>query len=123
MVYLADAVGTQTETIVVRGLSVGVSISEVAWQESLTGLLAGLILALLFLPIALLFWDDGRIAATVAIALFAACFIATVVALALPWALYRLGRDPAFGAGPVGTVITDLSSIAIYLTTAWVLMA
>jgi magnesium transporter len=123
IVYLADAVGTQTETIVVRGLSLGIPTSRVAWRESLTGLLAGLILAVLFLPAALLLWGETRIAATVSISLFAACFIATLVGLVLPWALQKLGRDPAFGTGPLSTVIQDLCSIAVYLWAAELLVA
>ena len=39
IVYMADAVGTQTETLVIRGLSVGVPISRVFRLESLTGVL------------------------------------------------------------------------------------
>ena len=36
--------------------------------------------------------------------------------VALPWLLHRLGKDPAFGAGPLATVmIQDLLSIVIYL--------
>jgi hypothetical protein len=31
----------------------------------------------------------------------------------LPYALARLGRDPAFGAGPLATVIQDLLSILV----------
>jgi magnesium transporter len=42
VVYMADAVGTQTETLVVRGLSVGVGIGQVAVRELLTGLLVGI---------------------------------------------------------------------------------
>ena len=39
----------------------------------------------------------------------------------LPWAFQRLGRDPAFGSGPLATVIQDLLSIAIYFTiAAWI---
>ena len=34
----------------------------------------------------------------------------------------RLGVDPAYGSGPVGTVIQDLLSIAIYLATATVIV-
>ena len=37
VVYMADAVGTQTETLVVRGLSVGVPIGEVLKRELITG--------------------------------------------------------------------------------------
>jgi magnesium transporter len=38
-----------------------------------------------------------------------------LVALALPWILHRLGIDPAFGSGPLATVVQDLLSIGIYL--------
>jgi magnesium transporter len=32
----------------------------------------------------------------------------------LPWLLVRLGTDPAFGSGPVATVIQDVLSLLIY---------
>lgn len=35
-----------------------------------------------------------------------------------PWLLSRLGRDPAYGSGPLVTVIQDLVSITVYLFTA-----
>ena len=48
IVYLADAVGTQTETLVIRGLSVGVSIGGVVRREVYTGLLVGITLPAVF---------------------------------------------------------------------------
>jgi len=118
VVYMADAVGTQTETLIVRGLSVGVSMYRVVWRELLTGLLVGGALALLFFPIGLWRWRQADVALTVSLALLFACSTATVVAMALPWVLYRLGRDPAFGSGPLATVIQDLLSIIIYFAIA-----
>ena len=41
--------------------------------------------------------------------------VSTLVALCLPWLLHRLGKDPAFGAGPLATVFQDLLSILFYL--------
>jgi magnesium transporter len=38
--------------------------------------------------------------------------------MALPWMFHRLGRDPAFGSGPLATVVQDLLSIAIYFLAA-----
>jgi len=114
IVYMADAVGTQTETLVIRGLSCGVPIRSVARREVLTGLLIGATLSLLFLPFALVVWDEPDVAVTVALALFASCSIATAVALGLPSLLNRFGRDPAFGSGPLATVIQDLLSLLIY---------
>lgn len=114
IVYLADAVGTQTETVVVRGLSVGVTIRRMLGRELLTGLAIGLALTLVFLPIAWWRWGQADIVLGVSLSLFAACSTATIVAMIFPWLLDRLGFDPAFGSGPLATVIQDLLSILIY---------
>jgi magnesium transporter len=58
----------------------------------------------------------------VALAILAACATASAVALALPWLLNRIGLDPAFGSGPLATVIQDLLSVIIYLTIATAMM-
>jgi magnesium transporter len=118
IVYLADAVGTQTETLVIRGFSVGVGIRRFAPRELLTGVLAGLILAAVFYPIAWLRWGEADVALAVSISLLAACSTATVIAMALPWAFDTLGQDPAFGSGPLATVVQDLLSILIYFAVA-----
>ena len=114
IVYLADAVGTQTETVVIRGLSVGVPIQRMLGRELLTGLVIGLALTLVFLPIAYWRWGQADMALGVSLSLFAACSTATIVAMAMPWLLDRFGCDPAFGSGPLATVIQDLLSILIY---------
>lgn len=118
VVYLADAVGTQTEAIVIRGLSVGVRIPQVAVREILSGLIVGLVIAAAFVPIATLVWGDVDVAVGVGLGLLAACSIATVVAMVLPWAFQRLNVDPAFGSGPLATVVQDLLSILVYFVIA-----
>ena len=114
VVYMADAVGTQTETVLIRALSAGVTVRSVVALELITGLVIGLIVGVVFLPFALIGWGDESVAIAVALALFASCSIASVVAMALPWAFQRLGKDPAFGSGPLATVIQDLLSIVVY---------
>ena len=118
IVYMAGAVGAQTTTLIVRGLSVGVPIREVVRRELITGLLVGIAVALAFVPVAVWRWDDSDVVIAVALALFAACSTASIVAMALPWALNRLGKDPAFGSGPLATVIQDLLSVVIYFLIA-----
>lgn len=122
IVYLADAVGTQTETLVVRGLSVGIPIARVVAREVWTGVLIGLGLAACSFPLSLWRWGQPSLSVVLSISLMAACSGATMVAMGLPWALHRLGRDPAFGSGPLATLLQDILSIAIYLTVArWLL--
>ncbi|WP_024876713.1 magnesium transporter [Saccharomonospora piscinae] len=118
VVYLADAVGTQTETLIVRGLSVGVPVRRVAVRELVTGVLIGVSLAAAAAALTLWLWGDGQVAVAVGIALMAACSIATVVAMILPWLLSRLGVDPVYGSGPLATVVQDLLSILVYLAAA-----
>ncbi len=122
IVYLADAVGTQTEALVIRGLSVGVTIGGVVRREVYTGLLVGVTLAAVFFPIGLWRWGDASMVAAVALAILAACATASAVALTLPWLFNRLGLDPAFGSGPLATVIQDLLSVIIYLAIATAMM-
>jgi magnesium transporter len=116
IVYLADAVGTQTETVVVRGLSLGVSMSQMFVRELVAGLVIGVVLALVAGPLVWWRWGDSTVALPVGISVLAACSTATVVAMSLPWLFDSFGLDPAFGSGPLATVVQDLLSIWIYLS-------
>ncbi len=115
VVYMADAVGTQTETVMIRALSAGITVRSVLRRELLTGLVMGVVIGAAFLLFALIGWGDAEVAVAVAVAMFASCSIATLVAMALPALFQRLGLDPAFGCGPLATVLQDLLSIAVYL--------
>ena len=86
-----------------------------ARRETATGLLVGVILAAVMFPTISWLWHDVALAAAVSLAVLAASTVATMVAMALPYLLHRLGYDPAFGSGPVATVTQDLLSIVIYL--------
>jgi magnesium transporter len=118
VVYMADAVGTQTETLLIRGLSVGVPIRRVLRVEVVTGLLIGIMVAAVFFGFALAVWGQADVALSVALALFASASAATVIAMTLPYVLNRFGLDPAFGSGPLATVVQDLFSIVVYFTIA-----
>jgi magnesium transporter len=115
IVYLADAIGTQTETITVRGLSLShAPIGRMLAGEVRTGLLMGALLGGVALGAAWLMLGQLRLAFAVGLSLFAASGIATTIGLALPWLLDRLGRDPAYGSGPLATIIQDLLTVAVY---------
>jgi magnesium transporter len=115
LVYLADAVGTQSEAIAVRRLSLTrAGIAHLLAGELRTGMLLGLALAALaFVPILLAF-GDARLAAAVSISIFIAGSIAAGLGILLPWFIASRGLDPAYGSGPVATVIQDILSILVY---------
>ena len=56
---------TQTETLAIRGLSVGIGIGRIARREALTGLLVGCLLAATMLPLISWLWHDPALAAAV----------------------------------------------------------
>jgi magnesium transporter len=115
IVYLADAIGTQTEAIVVRGLSLShAPIGRLLAGEMRTGALIGLCLGGLALPLVLLAFGDLRLALAVAVAIGCAGTVATSIGMLLPWFLALRGKDPAFGSGPVATIIQDVLSLLIY---------
>ena len=75
----------------------------------------GAVLSLLVLPTVWLAFGDVHLAAAVAISLFIAAVMATSIGFMLPWILHRRGIDPAFGSGPLATVLQDVLSLAVYL--------
>jgi magnesium transporter len=116
VVYMADAIGTQTETVLVRQMAYGpVSLLRQLGREGLLGVMMGVAIGGAA-GIGLWLWDGRRhVAVTVSLTILASAIVATLVASLLPWCLARLGFDPALGSGPVATVLQDLLSVAIYL--------
>jgi magnesium transporter len=115
IVYLADAVGTQTEAMVVRYLAVGhAPLGRLLRGELTTGLLIGACLIALVFPATLVSFGDVWLATAVAVAVGTAGLVACGVGLVFPWLLSRVGRDPAFGSGPVATIVQDVLSLLIY---------
>jgi len=123
IVYLADAIGTQTEAIAVRGLSTAhMPLHHLLAGELGAGVLIGLALSAVAFPAAWLAFGDLRLALAVAATITVAGAVATTVGLLLPWLLSRLGQDPAFGSGPVATVIQDVLSLLTYFGIVWLLL-
>lgn len=119
IVYLADAIGTQTEAIAVRYLSHGhAPLPRLLFGELATGLLLGACLCIVIFPLVVLGFNDLRLAAAVSLAVLAAGGFAASSGLLFPWLLSWAEKDPAFGSGPVATVIQDVASLLIYLCVA-----
>ena len=117
IVYLADAIGTQTEAIAVRGISLSrLSVARLIGGEIVTGMIIGGTLALVAFPPIWWWFQDVNLAAAVSIAILVSGIAATTIGVLFPWALSRLGRDPAFGSGPIGTIVQDVLSLLIYFS-------
>ena len=78
------------------------------------GSLIGAALGALALAPVYLAFGDARLAMAVAASIWVASTIAASMGLVFPWALARIGLDPAHGSGPVATVVQDILSIVSY---------
>jgi magnesium transporter len=123
VVYMADAVGTQTETVLVRRLAYGeVPLWTQLAGETLIGLSIGTIVAAVAAG-GLWFWGShATLAVVVGASLGVTAVVATIIASILPLGLARLGADPALASGPVATVVQDILSVGIYLMIATILL-
>lgn len=123
IVYLADAIGTQTEAVTVRGLSFSNgSLRTLLFGELVTGLIIGLALGGLAFPLIVLFFGDVVLAVAVALSICTAGGFATSVGLLFPWIIFRIGLDPAYGSGPVATIVQDVLSLAVYFIMVMILL-
>lgn len=123
LVYLADAVGTQTEAIAVRGLSLShTSIGGLLAGEVRTGLSIGLVLGALAFVATWLVFGDLALGIAVSLSLVAAAAVASGLGLLFPWILHALGKDPAYGSGPIATVIQDIITLVIYFAFVHLIM-
>lgn len=120
VVYIADAVGTQTQTLFIRSMALNkkLSLVQYVFRETKVGLL--LASALGFLGGAFVFfqWNSLDVGIIIAVSFFIAILIAIAVAMFLPWLFTKLKRDPAIASGPFASVLRDLTTLIIYFSIA-----
>lgn len=122
IVYMSDAVGTQTETIFVRYIKDHkVNLSKYLARELKIGICMGLVLGLLIGILVKLWLGANRVALTVGLAMGINVVVAPIVATTIAAILSTRRTDPALGAGPFATVIQDFISLVVYFLVAWVI--
>ena len=115
IVYMSDAVGTQTETIYIRNLAKKQgNFLTYLLKESLLGLALGALFGFLLGAVALIWFKSFDTALTVGLAMWITVAIAPIMAVVVPMFLQKERTDPALGAGPFTTVLQDLTSLLIY---------
>lgn len=115
IVYLSDAVGTQTQTIYVRDLKTGkANFKTYLVKESILGATLGSIFAMLTGLIILGWFKSAELAWAVSLGVFGAVFSAPLIALVITKVLQLEHEDPAVWGGPIATVIQDTVSVVIF---------
>lgn len=124
IVYMSDAVGTQTETFTIRDIALHpkVKFSQYfAKQIVITSIIAAILSSLLFV-LAFLFQQNTTVGTILSLSLFISILSTTTTGVILPEIFERLNLDPANASGPISTIIQDLLSVSIYLAIAQTLL-
>ena len=115
IVYMADAVGTQTQTIYARDLKAGkAKFRSYLGKELSLGVILGILFGVVSGAVVSVWIGDARLALSVALAMLAATASAPIIALLTTEAFQLIREDPAAGSGPIATVIQDMVSVVIY---------
>ena len=118
--------GTQTLTIVIRGLSVGTISQANAWRvlkkELLVGSLNGLIWAFAVAVVATVWYHDYGLGIIIAMAMVINLIVSALAGVGLPLLLQRLGIDPALAGGVALTTLTDVVGFFALLSLAAVFL-
>lgn len=124
MVYMADAVGAQSQILFIRNLAVNhhFTLRKYFFREFKIGLIIAFVCGTL-LSLITFFWKNQiNLGIIVGLSLFATCFLAVLIALLIPLILKRFNVDPATGSGPIATLVRDVLSLFIYLEIATLLL-
>ncbi len=119
-------IGTQSSTIVVRGLATGrlnlKQVWEVVFKELAIGFLLGFFYGLLLGFVAHVHYDLWLLGVTVGLAVISSMTIAATVGSLVPMVFARINIDPAVATGPFVTTSIDILSVFFYFQIATVLL-
>ena len=111
--------GTQTVTLVVRGLAVGTITDANARgllvRELMVGVLNSMLWALIVALVAIAWFHNLALGLIIAIAMIINLVFAALAGVAIPIAVRRLGIDPALASGVALTTVTDVVGFLAFL--------
>jgi magnesium transporter len=116
MVYLSDAVGTQSQTLIVRmiALEPEFSVRKYLTRELKIGSVLGITFAVILFAAATLGWGSLNLGLVIGSAMFFSILFQAFIATFLSARLAKSNIDPALASGPLTTIISDITSLTMY---------
>jgi magnesium transporter len=123
---MGGVAGTQTLTLMVRGLALGQvasgNLRPILRKEVLVGLVNGLVWALVVGVVAALWFKDPQLGFVIAAAMTINLVVAALAGVVVPLALKRMDVDPALAGGVVLTTVTDVIGFLSFLGLATLIL-
>ncbi|MFA6992313.1 MAG: magnesium transporter [Candidatus Gracilibacteria bacterium] len=124
IVYMADAVGVQMESFIIRDLALEGKIKFHRYfvRQFTVVFFMGLVFSGMLFLINWFTSKDVVISFVLSLALFIAIMSSLLTGLMIPYVMRKSRIDPANVSGPIVTIVQDILSIVIYfLIAAWLL--
>ncbi|HPQ88613.1 MAG TPA: magnesium transporter [Candidatus Mcinerneyibacteriales bacterium] len=119
-------IGSQTATIVVRGLAVGYinigKLKSTVMREIGVASVMGLVVGLIVSAIAILWHGQPLLGLILGLSMISAILVASLIGSFAPFLFEKMSIDPAIAAGPLVTTANDATGIVIYLGLATLLL-
>jgi magnesium transporter len=119
-------IGTQSSTIVVRGLATGRlnirDIWSVVFKELAIGVILGVVYGLLIGTVAQVRYSTNALAFSVGLSVLCSMSVAALVGSLVPMVFARIDIDPAVATGPFVTTAIDIISVFFYFQIATTLL-
>jgi len=121
IIGMGGNIGTQTSTLVVRGLATGrVNVGNninIIFKEIRVGIILGILYGLLLGLFAIMRFMDisPYLGLVVGLGIASSMLIATAFGSLVPLLLHRMDIDPAIATGPFVTTSIDILGVALYL--------
>jgi len=119
-------IGTQSSTIVVRGLATGRlhirDLWSVVFKELSIGFILGLVYGILIGSVAQVSYSTEVLAISVCFAVISSMTVAALIGSLVPMAFARINIDPAVATGPFVTTAIDIISVSFYFMIATALL-
>ena len=111
--------GTQTLTVIIRGLAIGklgwANARHVLLKELAVGVINGILWGIAVGIIALYWFGDGRLGIIIGMAMIVNLAAGSLAGALIPLAMKRIGIDPALAGGVVLTTVTDCTGFFAFL--------
>ncbi len=117
ILYMSNALGIQNQTLLIRDLALrgkSLNIGHYVLKTVLIGGIISLIIGVSVYGIILLLWGSTPHAFVIGLAMGATILISSITSITITLVFRALKHDPAFGSGPLATILSDVSSILVY---------
>ena len=116
---MGGVAGSQTLTLVIRGIALGkvggTNARQLLLKELAVSICNGLIWAIVVAAVAVLWFGDYQIGTLIAVAIVVNLLCAAFAGATIPLLIRKLGADPALGGTVMLTTVTDVVGFMVFL--------